>query len=101
MTPTLHEELWAAINHYAVSCGGSPATRVYGNETRQRAVARIERVAQAIETVTDLPAEDLHRCASCGCPALDHAVDDEELRECLSCECKQYVCDTGGETWPP
>lgn len=33
----------------------------------------------------------LWRCSNCGCPMLDHAVDDEERRECGSCECRQYV----------
>lgn len=30
------------------------------------------------------------RCVRCGDPAGDHAVDDEELRECHLCECTQY-----------
>ena len=36
----------------------------------------------------------LFRCVCCGCPATDHAVDDEERRECTLCECTQYECDT-------
>jgi len=31
------------------------------------------------------------RCQNCGCPADSHIVDDEELRECTQCECKQYL----------
>lgn len=30
------------------------------------------------------------RCSCCGCFASRHEVDDEELRECLDCECKQW-----------
>ena len=30
------------------------------------------------------------RCDNCGCVATDHAVDDEERRECTACECEQY-----------
>lgn len=33
----------------------------------------------------------LYRCAGCGCPVVDHAVDDEERRECTQCECRQYL----------
>lgn len=36
-------DLWDAINHYCVACGGSPATRVYGNVERQRAVVAVEK----------------------------------------------------------
>jgi 4-alpha-glucanotransferase len=31
------------------------------------------------------------RCQSCGCFAIDHVVDDEELRECAQCECQQFM----------
>lgn len=34
----------------------------------------------------------LFRCVRCGCPATDHATDDEERRECSRCECEQYEC---------
>jgi len=37
-------DLWDAINHYCVACGGSPATRIYGNVERQRAVVAVEKV---------------------------------------------------------
>jgi formate dehydrogenase maturation protein FdhE len=37
-------DLWDAINHYCVACGGSPATRIYGNTERQRAVVAVEKV---------------------------------------------------------
>lgn len=33
----------------------------------------------------------LWRCGCCGCPAAEHAVDDEDLRECTKCECPEYV----------
>lgn len=33
----------------------------------------------------------VYRCANCGCPLLDHEVDDEERRGCTKCECKQYI----------
>jgi hypothetical protein len=36
------------------------------------------------------PGPPLYRCSNCGCPMLDHAVDDEERRECSLCECIQY-----------
>ncbi len=36
-------DLWDAINHYCVACGGSPATRIYGNVERQRAVVAVEK----------------------------------------------------------
>jgi hypothetical protein len=32
----------------------------------------------------------LYRCRRCGCPVMAHATDDEERRECMSCECEQY-----------
>lgn len=31
------------------------------------------------------------RCANCGCLCTAHEVDDEELRACEECECKQYM----------
>ncbi len=34
----------------------------------------------------------LFRCVRCGCPATDHATDDEERRECSRCECEQHEC---------
>lgn len=37
-------DLWDAINRYCVACGGSPATRIYGNVERQRAVVAVEKV---------------------------------------------------------
>lgn len=33
----------------------------------------------------------LYRCAGCGCPVNDHAVDFGERRECTVCECRQYL----------
>lgn len=44
----------------------------------------------------------LYRCAGCGCPVLDHAVDDEERRECTVCECRQYlgVAHRHADAWP-
>lgn len=36
--------LWDAINDYATACGGDPSSYVYGNTTRQRAVAAVNRV---------------------------------------------------------
>lgn len=44
-------DLWDAINRYCVACGGSPATRVYGNTERQLAVVAVERVV--CETTED------------------------------------------------
>jgi hypothetical protein len=40
----LRGTLWDLINAYVVSCGGDPSKHVYGNTTRQRAVAAIERL---------------------------------------------------------
>lgn len=34
----------------------------------------------------------VQRCSCCGCFSTRHVVDDEELRECVDCECKQYEC---------
>src|SRR5574343_1248412 len=39
-------DLWDAINRYCVACGGSPATRLYGNVERQRAVVSIEKAVR-------------------------------------------------------
>lgn len=33
------------------------------------------------------------RCSRCGCMSTAHAVDDEELRGCLDCECDQFEFD--------
>lgn len=33
-------------------------------------------------------------CVWCEHEPERHAVDDEEHRECLDCECDQYVCAT-------
>jgi hypothetical protein len=41
-------DLWSAINHYCVACGGSPATRIYGNVERQRAVVAVEKAICAM-----------------------------------------------------
>ena len=35
--------LWDAINAYVQACGADPSKHVYGNTTRQRAVAEVER----------------------------------------------------------
>ena len=35
--------LWDAINGYVVTCGGEPGQHVYGNSSRQRMVAQVER----------------------------------------------------------
>ena len=37
-------ELWDAINEYVAACGGFPDRCVYGNLTRQQAVAKIEKL---------------------------------------------------------
>ena len=37
--------LWDAINEYVAACGGDSSKRVYGNTSRQRAVAAVERVS--------------------------------------------------------
>ena len=29
-------------------------------------------------------------CVGCGCDSTDHAVDDEERRECNVCACRQF-----------
>jgi hypothetical protein len=39
------EQLWEAVNRYVRACGGDPGAHVYGNTSRQRAVADIERIA--------------------------------------------------------
>lgn len=43
----------------------------------------------------------LYRCACCGCPVSDHAVDFGERRECTVCECRQYlgVAHRHADTW--
>lgn len=46
MTNEQRVRLWDAINEYVKSCGGDPSKRVYGNTTRQRAVAGVERVVR-------------------------------------------------------
>ena len=55
-------DLWDAINHYCVACGGSPATRVCGNAERQRAVVAVEQVVcetteNAIRKIADAARE--------------------------------------------
>lgn len=46
----LRVRLWDAINNYATTCGGDPSAHVYGNTSRQKAVAEVERaLRQAYE----------------------------------------------------
>lgn len=44
----MHVALWDAVNEYATTCGGNPATHVYGNTPRQRAVAKIEDIIRRV-----------------------------------------------------
>lgn len=48
----LGNELWDAINRYAVECGGDPSTNIYGATRRQAAVAEIVRVVEAVAVAT-------------------------------------------------
>jgi hypothetical protein len=40
--PKWRVAMWEAIDAYAVSVGGDPTKRVYGNTSRQKAVAAVE-----------------------------------------------------------
>ena len=75
-------DLWDAINHYCVACGGSPATRVYGNGERQRAVVSVEKaVCETTEAAMDALKVRLQRTQA----ALGHVVEVLEAladREC-------------------
>jgi len=46
-------KLWDAINRYVIACGGDPSKHVYGNTTRQRAVAEVEQVVRDVELKAD------------------------------------------------
>lgn len=61
-------DLWRTINHYCVACGGSPATRIYGNVERQRAVVAVEKaILEMIEAVWIPPVSaDGMTCPHCG-----------------------------------
>jgi hypothetical protein len=50
-------QLWLAINEYAKTCGGDPASHVYGNTKRQNAVSMVEGAVAIIaqHVVNQLP----------------------------------------------
>lgn len=48
--------IWEAINRYVVACGGDTSNGVYGNTSRQTAVADIERELMAISEAPSKPA---------------------------------------------
>lgn len=76
-----HTDLWEAINRYCVACGGSPATRVYGNEERQRAVVAVEKaVCETTEAAVDESKSRLQRTQA----ALGHVVEVLESAEDVS-----------------
>lgn len=49
MTMEERVALWDAINAYTEACGGDPSKHVYGNTTRQKAVAEVERLVRQVE----------------------------------------------------
>jgi hypothetical protein len=55
-------DLWGAINRYAISVGGDPASDVYGNSTRMQAVAAVGEIVDSVaarQQIDDLVVEDL------------------------------------------
>lgn len=50
-------QLWDAINDYAIACGGTPGTLIYGNVKRQQAVAEIEALVYSPNTGSHRPSE--------------------------------------------
>lgn len=61
MTYTQKNQLWDAIQRFAVSCGGDPSGRVHGNTARQQAVADIEAVIRAGEASEVAAALELYQ----------------------------------------
>ena len=55
-------ELWDAINRYAISVGGDPASHVYGNAARMQAVADVGKIVDRVaarQRIDDLVVDEL------------------------------------------
>lgn len=68
---------WAAA--LLSELGRQPLYGQHGNEPAREIIGQLARMAPPVP-----------RC-TCGCFASLHEVDDEELRECTRCGCRQYV----------
>ena len=66
-------DLWDAINRYAMSVGGDPASHVYGNAARMQAVADVGKIIDRVaarQRIDDLVVDDLvrgHNAAARAC----------------------------------
>lgn len=67
----------------AVSSGARLLRQIAALPDVEAALIELARKAQPL--IKAIP-----RCMSCGDFADDHAVDDEERRECQLCECRQF-----------
>lgn len=55
-------ELWDAINRYATSVGGDPASHVYGNAARMQAVTDVGKIVDRVasrQRIDDLTVDEL------------------------------------------
>lgn len=77
--------LWDAINRYATSCGGDPSDRVYGNTSRQQAVASVNDAVRDFVCLPDTTTPHKRPCGEC------------HLRPGERCDiCGALRCDTAG-----
>lgn len=61
---------------------------VRGYRQAREAEMATERAAATLDGIVD---SVVPRCSHCGCLATRHDTDDEERRDCLDCECIQYM----------
>lgn len=60
--------------------GRQPLHGEHGDAPARSVIAQLARMAPGVP-----------RCLNCGCFATAHDTDDEELRGCTACECRQFV----------
>lgn len=64
--------------------GRQPLHGSHGDEPAREVIAQLARMAPGVP-----------RCLDCGCFSTVHEVDDEELRGCTDCACKQFEAPNG------
>ena len=64
--------------------GRQPLHGSHGDEPAREVIAQLAAMAPGVP-----------RCMECGCFSTVHEVDDEELRGCTDCACKQFEAPNG------
>ena len=87
-------DLWDAINRYAISVGGDPASHVYGNAARMQAVADVGKIVDRVaarQRIDDLVVDELAKGGNAAAAAACERGGEVKHLKRLYAESRDYV----------